>query len=258
MMIHGFRGTHHGLEKIVASLPEYSFIVPDLPGFGESPRMPEAHTIENYATLMMKFIDHYVPKDSILLGHSMGATILAAILAEQPTITSHAIMINPVSEPPTKGIDALKIFPGVAYHWIAGKFLPEKIGLRILQDKYLFLLGSATMTKTRDPELRKWIHWNHMTYMKQFSDRSSLFEAYQSSTNTVVGTYANDISTPLLLISGEKDTITSIKAARRLAAKMPNATLVEITDVGHIVHYEKPEEAAKAITAFLSRRQSSD
>ncbi|HRC28316.1 MAG TPA: alpha/beta hydrolase [Candidatus Saccharimonas sp.] len=252
VMFHGFRGTHHGLERIVEQLPEYQFIVPDMPGFGEAKRMQEPHTVANYAELMAKFLQALPQQNVILLGHSMGASVLAAMLASNPALTTRAIMINPVSEPPTKGLGAIKIAPGILYHHVAGKILPEKLGNRILMNKFLFLVGSATMTKTKDRELRKWIHWNHMTYMQQFSDRTSLLEAYDSSSNVVVGNFAKDISTPILMVSGNRDTITSIKAARRLAKTMPTARLVEIDNVGHIVHYEKPAEAAQAIREFIA------
>ena len=253
VMIHGFRGTHNGLEKLASNLPEYRIIIPDLPGFGATKRLGVPHTIENYAKIMHGFISKLNIKDATILGHSMGATILAEMLAHDPRVCSKAIMINPVCEPPTAGWGALKIAPGIAYHWLAGKILPEVIGNAILRNKFLFLVGSSTMTMTKDKELRKWIHWNHMTYMQQFSDRESLLEAYDSSSRTVVGDYTDTISSPLLMISGKRDTITSINAARRISKKMKDVTLVELDDVGHIVHYEKPSEAAQAIREFLRK-----
>ena len=47
---HGYRGEHHGLEPVIAQLPQYRFISPDLPGFGESTPMTEvAHSIDGFA-----------------------------------------------------------------------------------------------------------------------------------------------------------------------------------------------------------------
>ena len=36
VLVHGFRGDHHGLEPVVAQLPGFRIVSPDLPGFGES------------------------------------------------------------------------------------------------------------------------------------------------------------------------------------------------------------------------------
>ena len=54
-----------------------------------------------------------------------------------------------------------------------------------------------------------------------------------------------------LLIAAEKDDITPIEAERHLATLFPDAALVEIPDVGHLIHYETPEAAASAIREFL-------
>ncbi len=43
--VHGFRGEHHGLEPVLAYLPEVRVVAPDLPGFGESAPLPAADTI---------------------------------------------------------------------------------------------------------------------------------------------------------------------------------------------------------------------
>jgi pimeloyl-ACP methyl ester carboxylesterase len=252
LMIHGYRGTHHGLEQVIKELPQYRVVVPDLPAFGDSPPMKNhEHTVENYSEMLREFIVRTGLTKPYILGHSMGTVIAADMIAADPDITEKLVLINPVSERPTKGLGALKLAPGIFYHHVAGRWLPEKIGMKILRSKTMFLIGSASMTKTRDKELRKWIHWNHTTYMKRFSDRKTLLEAYYSSSTTTVKDYKDKLKLPVLMIAGKKDDIAPIMTQRRLAEDMENALLVELDNVGHIIHYEKPVEAAKAINDFL-------
>jgi len=40
LLVHGFRGDHHGLEPIVSNLPGLRIVTPDLPGYGVSTAMP--------------------------------------------------------------------------------------------------------------------------------------------------------------------------------------------------------------------------
>lgn len=248
-VIHGFRGTHHGLEKIIAELPEYRFIVPDLPGFGDTPAFPDRpHTIENYARAVEELIDSLKLTNLIILGHSMGTIIAADIARHRPALVAKLLLINPVSETPPK----LKLLPGYLYHYIAGKYTPERLGDKILRNKWLFLIGSATMTKTRDKALRKEIHWNHITYMKQFDSRKSLMEAFAASNSSSVGHYADAIMVPTLMIVGRNDDIAPLAGQQRVAARLTQATLVILDHVGHIIHYEQPREAAAAIRTFLS------
>ncbi len=254
LMIHGFRGTHHGLEKLIAELPDFRIVVPDLPGFGDTPAMKNhRHTVQNYSGLLREFVKKAGLKNPVLFGHSMGTIIAADMLAADPSIAKKAVFVNPIATKPTQGLGAIKIAPGIAYHHLAGRILPEKLGTAILRNKQLFLIGSATMTKTRDRELRKWIHWNHVTYMKRFSDRASLLEAYDSSSNTTIRDYVSKLELPVLMVAGKKDSIAPIKGQRSLAAELKNAELVELDNVGHIVHYEKPAEAGNAIRSFLQR-----
>src|SRR5665811_1543877 len=69
VMIHGFRGTHHGLELIAKQLDGYRVIVPDLPGFGESKPLENEHSLKNYVTWLGKFINNLnLSTPPILLG----------------------------------------------------------------------------------------------------------------------------------------------------------------------------------------------
>ena len=254
LVVHGFRGTHHGLEYIVKEMSDFRFIIPDLPGFGASdPLTDTSHTIETYTECVYNLIQSLDKKPDYILGHSMGTIIAARLVSLHPTIVKKAVFINPISASPSKGLGIVKIFPGYVYHYAAGKYLPEKIGMWILSNKYLFLLGSATMTKTKDKALRKMIHWNHMEYMKRFGGRKSLLEAFESSNKSTIADYKDNLVLPMLFVAGQKDDIASIKSQRALVAQLDSAELVELTNVGHIVHYEKPKEAAAAIRAFLKK-----
>lgn len=248
VVVHGFRGTHHGLEYIIKHLKDFHVIVPDLPGFGDSPAYDDKpHTIEQYAQSMNELVEHLELTSPVILGHSMGTVVAAEMIRERPKRFKKAVMINPVSEKPP----VAQLFPGYLYHRAAGKYLPEKLGAAILRNKLLFLLGSSVMTKTKDKELRKLIHWNHITYMKRFANRKSLLEAFESANATALDSYVDDLTLPTLMIVGKQDSIAPVKGQRRVAAKLKDATLIEFDNVGHIIHYERPIEAAAAIDDFL-------
>ena len=68
------------------------------------------------------------------------------------------------------------------------------------------------------------------------------------SVSNDVRAFAPRIAQATLLIAAEKDDITPIAAERHLQTLFPRAELVEIPEVGHLIHYETPEAAADAIT----------
>ena len=66
VLVHGFRGDHHGLEPVVAQLPGFRIISPDLPGFGESATFAEGpHDIDAYAGWLAAFIGGDRPRRAI-------------------------------------------------------------------------------------------------------------------------------------------------------------------------------------------------
>jgi pimeloyl-ACP methyl ester carboxylesterase len=62
---------------------------------------------------------------------------------------------------------------------------------------------------------------------------------------------AASIKCPVLVVAAELDDITAIDRQREVVKLYPIAKLVEIKDVGHLVHYEAPQQAATFIASFL-------
>ena len=247
--VHGFRGEHHGLEPVLAYLPEVRVIAPDLPGFGESDPLPgRRHDLGEYAGWLTDFAAAVAP-DAVILGHSFGSIVASAAVAGGLT-TPRLILLNPIGAPALEGPKGLMTRLAVLYYALGAR-LPEKAGTALLRNRVIVRVMSITMAKTKDPELRRFIHDQHDTYFSRFSDRDVLRDAFVASVSHDVREFAPDIDVPTLLVAAERDDITPIEAERRLATIFPDASLVEIAHVGHLIHYETPAEAAGAVRRFL-------
>lgn len=249
---HGYRGEHHGLEPVIAQLPGIRFIGPDLPGFGESTPMTDAaHTIEGYATWLTAFVDALgLTGEAVILGHSFGTITSTAALA-QGLQTPALILINPISVSGLNGPRPIATRATVLYYRAASK-LPMRWGLRLLRSWLIVQFMSMSLVKTRDKALRKWIHREHHTYFSNFSDRDVVVEAFEASISHHVGDFAGAITVPTLLVAAELDDITPVAAHQPVVEAIGDAKLVVLPGVGHLIHYEKPAEAARAIEEFLS------
>lgn len=252
--VHGYRGEHHGLDPVVAYLDGIRIISPDLPGFGETAPLPAVpHTLETYADWLTDFVRAVAP-GAVVLGHSFGSIVVAAAVAgglEVPKV----ILVNPIGAPALEGPRGILTRLAVFYYW-AGAKLPKPIGDALLRNDLIVRVMSVSMAKTKDAELRTFIHDQHDTYFSRFADRDVLHEGFVASVSHDVRAFAPRITQPTLLIAADRDDITPIEAERHLQTLFPQAELVEITGVGHLIHYEKPSEAAAAITRFL--RPSAD
>ncbi|REJ05404.1 alpha/beta hydrolase [Microbacterium bovistercoris] len=247
--VHGFRGEHHGLEPVVAFLPDVRVISPDLPGFGETPPLPgREHDLGAYAGWLTEFASAVAP-GAVVLGHSFGSIVASAAVAgglETPRL----ILINPIGAPALAGPKGLMTRLAVMYYALGAR-LPERIGTALLRNGLIVRVMSITMAKTSDAQLRRFIHDQHDTYFSRFADRDVLHDAFVTSVSHDVRAFAPVIEVPTLLIAAQRDDITPIEDERRLATMFPDAELVEIAEVGHLIHYETPAEAAGAIRRFL-------
>ncbi|MGP3534907.1 alpha/beta fold hydrolase [Microbacterium sp. RD1] len=248
--VHGFRGEHHGLEPVVAYLPGVRVVSPDLPGFGESGPVPgRTHDLALYAEWLTAFAGEVAP-GAVILGHSFGSIVASAAVAgglDTPAL----ILVNPIGAPALEGPRGLLTRLAVFYYW-AGARLPRAAGDAVLRNPAIVRAMSVAMAKTRDRSLRRFVHEQHDTYFSRFADRDVLHEAFVTSVSHDVREFAPRIAQPVLLVAAQKDDITPIEAERHLATLFPRAQLVEIADVGHLIHYETPDQAAAAIRRFLA------
>ncbi|QNE34166.1 alpha/beta fold hydrolase [Leifsonia shinshuensis] len=257
VLVHGFRGDHHGLEPVVAQLGGgLRLISPDLPGFGESTPLTERdHDIPGYSAWLRAFVAGLGLRGRVvLLGHSFGSIVVSATLVEDAGERPDAVvLVNPIGQPALAGPRGVLTRLAIFYYWLAAA-LPERLGFALLRNRIIVRVMSIAMAKTRDRSLRAWIHGQHDSYFSAFSDRRVVLQAFRASVAHDVSEYAARVPEPTLLVAAVNDDITPIAAERRLRGLFPDARLVEIADVGHLIHYEKPVEAARAIEEFLAER----
>ena len=144
LLVHGFRGDHHGLEIIANYLlkliPNVSVISPDLPGFGRSADLPEnaqgKDNINAYVAWLNDFVKHTNParEDAQplplhLVGHSFGSIVTSAFAAAHPNSLALLSLINPISEPALEGSQRVASRLASLYYR-AGAALPKKSATR--------------------------------------------------------------------------------------------------------------------------------
>ncbi len=254
-MVHGFRGDHHGLQRIADGLPRHRVIVPDLPGFGRSEALAGTHDTAAYARFVLHSLDALgLGPETVLLGHSFGSVIAARFAAEHPGRTAALVLVNPICEPALEGSSRLASRAAELYY-AAGARLPEGPGRALLSNPLIVRVMSVFMAKTKDPGTRAYIHDQHARYFSAFAERRVVLEAFRASVSGTVRDSASALSGPVLLIAAELDDLGSVEGQRRLASMIRGSRLEILPGTGHLVHYEKPLEAAALISAFLKESQ---
>jgi pimeloyl-ACP methyl ester carboxylesterase len=256
VMIHGFRGDHHGLEPIVAELgADVHVIIPDLPGFGISEALPSPADINAYASWLSGFVKELSAERAVILGHSFGSIVVGAALAGDLS-NKRAILINPIAANALVGPRGFMTRLAVLYYKAAAA-LPAKSGYALLKNKAIVRVMSETMAKTKDPHLRQWIHEQHDQYFSLFASRDSVLEAFETSVSNDVSQFAPHIDQELMMLVADKDDITALPEQKLLASRIPGTRLEIVEGVGHLVHYEAPDFAARHIRDFLGLKAES-
>lgn len=252
VMIHGYRGNHRGLEAIAAGLERYRVIIPDLPGFGESDPLPTEHSVQNYCDWLSEFLERVNLKPAThLMGHSFGTLIVGQYAASYGA--KSVSLVNPVSRPALEGPRAILTNLAKLYYQIAG-LAPKPIGEWLLRNRMAVMVMSIAMAKTTNKRLRTWIHQQHLANFSDFRSVAVATEGYDASVSIDLSKLASSVKAPVLVIAATLDDITDISAQRDVAKQYPNATYREISDVGHLVHYEAPDLAAAFISEFLDQQ----
>ncbi|WP_425279194.1 alpha/beta fold hydrolase [Arthrobacter nanjingensis] len=252
LVIHGFRGDHHGLLRLVDLMPQHRFITPDLPGFGASEAFrSREHSLDGYAEFISEFMDALgLGPDTVLLGHSFGSLVCSRFVTAHPGRVTPLILINPIAAPALEGPKALLTKLAIAYYRAAAA-LPEPAGHALLANPTIVRVMSVTMARTKDKPLRRFIHAQHDAYFSDFASRESLLESFRASVSGTVTELAGRITLPTLLVAGSTDEVAPLPAQEKLQDALPDSRLVVIDGVGHLIHYETPRIAAAAIENFL-------
>lgn len=249
VMIHGYRGNHRGLQAIAAGLTKYRVIIPDLPGFGESQPLKTTHSIQAYSDWLHKCLGALdLENKAHLMGHSFGSLVVG-FYATQHSPRSVSL-VNPVSSPALEGQRAALTNLTKLYYSLASA-LPKAIGQWLLRTKIAVMVMSVVMAKTKRRSLRRWIHNQHLSNFSDFATVEVATEGYEASISTDLSKLASSISAPVLVIAATLDDITDIDSQRRVSKLYSNSTYREIQGVGHLVHYEAPDQAARFIAEFL-------
>ncbi len=246
--VHGLRGTHHGLEFIAKQLPQYRWIIPDLPGFGTSKPLDTEHDIAGYSQWLDRFFDELSLKAPVvLLGHSFGSLLASDFATKHPGRIAKLILINPISVHgnPLGGLLAKG-------YYLTAQLLPHAVGDKLLRSKLITRLMTVNILTTADKNLKKRVYEQHFAYFATFANRVSVHQTFRATMSRSVLEYAHRLSMPTLLIVGTKDTFVPLKGQQKLHQTIADSQLHSIRGVGHLVHYETPEIAAKKIAAFVN------
>lgn len=248
LMIHGFRGDHHGLMAIAAGLPDFNVVIPDLPGYGKSTPLDGEHSVDNYSDWLIQLYARIKSEFGAthVVAHSFGTQVLAGAL-ERGLKPKSVTMLNPISEPASKSKSLAKRATTSLYLLASGL---GTLGSALIRCWPAVQVMSSALALTKDKRLRREIHKQHHRYFSNYAQDRVVIEGFRSANSFQVSESA--IPSGSLLVVGEKDLVAPLEGQLRLVAGRDDLKLMVLEQAGHLIHYEHPLEVARMIREHVS------
>ena len=251
VMLHGYTGSKENWYPLAHELAgKYRLLIPDLPGWGESERVPGAvYGFPEQAANVDAFLRATSPGTPVvLLGHSMGGGIAALAAARYPQDIARVGLLDAA---------------GV-------RFKDNRFGLDVLAGKNPFGVEDAASlqryidTVFFDASAKPWIPWPASAALIAKRRRDAAFEQSvldrigRSGESLLPGAEAARIRQPALLLWCRQDAVIDASALDLYARRIPQARKVLLDGCGHMSIMERPRQVADAVVALAQKDQNGD
>jgi pimeloyl-ACP methyl ester carboxylesterase len=235
----------------------YRVVVPDQIGFGKSSKPEIYYSFHLLAANTKKLLDTLGVKQVVVVGHSMGGMLATRFALMYPEMVSQLVLENPI------GLEDYRAI--VPYASVEELYRNElnatEQGIRNYHKNY-FVTWKPEYGEAANVALR----WRASGEYPRLAMSSAL--TYEMIYTQPVCHEFQEIKAKTLVVIGQSDRTVVGKArvkkellpfagqypqlGRRTAKLIPNSTLVEVPNCGHIPHLEAKDTFQKALLSFLA------
>ena len=238
VLIHGFGGDKDNFTRIARFLtPHYRVLIPDLPGFGDASRDPQAsYGMADQVGRIHGLLTQLRITSCHMGGNSMGGYISAQFVVPYGHMVKSLWLLDPGGTAASHSSAMLLNYQKTGKNpLLVARVEDFNETIRATTHKAPFLPGFARVALGRravaDFDL-------HTSIMRQMAESPLLELTYKP------------MQTPALIVWGKEDQILSPTGAEAFRALFPNSTVILMDGVGHLPMAEVPEQTAKDYLAY--------
>lgn len=238
LFLHGLGGDRTSFDPQIGAFgPRFRHLAWDMPGYGDSPPLPEM-TFAALAQAALRLLDAAGAARAHLVGHSLGGMVAQEIAIAAPERVASLVLsaTSPAFGPP--GGDWQKRF-------LAERLAPLERGLTpadLAAEVIAGLVGEGADAAGVRAAVAAMGRVAPATYraalrcLVAFDRRDSLAA----------------IAAPALVLAGARDALAPPAMMARMAARIPGARFATIAGAGHLANLERPAAFNAALGAFLA------
>ncbi len=218
VLVHGLSvSSGYMIPTAVRLAPHYHVYLPDLPGFGRSPKPPHILNVAELSDALASWMHTMKLPCATFLGNSMGCQVIVNLALRYPECINRAILVSPTMDP-----NALTI------HQEAGRLLRDTPCepphfLPVLLREYA-LAGIPRTIRT--------LQYAFEDPMEQ---------------------HLPDVHIPTLVVRGSRDPIVPQDWAEKVNCLLPDSQLIVVEGAGHAVNFNSPERLVQLVQSFLQK-----
>ena len=240
VLLHGFCESGAMWDDLVNQLSrQYRLLVPDLPGFGQSPLPEGDFSIDDIGQMVMQWLEELNIAKSAIIGHSLGGYVALAMAKQKPS-----------------GLKGLGLFHSTAFEDTEDKkdsrnktidFI-KNYGPQVFAESFapsLFYAGNKNEVKDDVQkivaiarEVSEDTLINYTRAMRDRQDRTDVLRSFEK---------------PILFIAGEFDTAVPLDKVEQQIHLPKNPIVHVLKDTGHMGIFERKEQSLKILEDFLQQ-----
>jgi pimeloyl-ACP methyl ester carboxylesterase len=246
VLIHCYSCSLHWWDHIVPLLSErHRVIRVDLLGHGGSEKPQSGYSMEDQAALVGEALNQLGVEGAVVVGHSLGATVAAALAEQSSELVDRVVDID---QAPDDSFGSLPFIARLAYVPVLGEFLDRVTPDFAVKDGYEDAFAPGfDIDSGFDTDDQVVDDFRAMTYTS-FDESSSAEDAYTEE--IPLDERLTSAAVPLLVIFGEEDQIYDSDESIAAYEDVPGVRTALVEGAGHSPNVEKPEETARLILEF--------
>ncbi|GAC1398682.1 MAG: pyrimidine utilization protein D [Ktedonobacteraceae bacterium] len=216
VLVHGLSvSSGYMMPTAVRLAPHYHVYLPDLPGFGKSPKPPHTLNVAELSDALAAWMQVMKLPSATFLGNSMGCQVIVNLALRYPECIHRAILVSPTMDPKARTI-----------HQEAGRLLLDTP----CEPLHFLPVLLREYVRAGIPRTIRTLQYAFEDLMEEHLPR---------------------VHVPTLVVRGSRDPIVPQDWAEEVDSLLPNSQLVVVQGAGHAVNFNSPDRLVHLVRSFL-------
>ena len=233
VLVHGWPDSWFSWSRVLADLdPRLRAVAYSQRGFGESEHPPGGYALDRFADDLLGLCDALGLERAHLVGHSFGSFVVRRVAEQHPDRVDRMVLIGSADRMGDVLVEevraAIADLPDDVPEDFAREFSAGTVHRPVAPEFF----------DARVAECRKapgWVYRDSWEGLVRSDDRDRL----------------RDVTAPTLVLWGDSDALFDRGQQDRLLTALPDARLRVYDETGHCPNWERPEDVAADVNAFL-------